>query len=160
VRAVVLVSDVAGRQKAISALDAATAPVLTRAAGVAASRVLLDQQRVILLHVLHRHGEKLRPPGMAVEAVLAGNSGDAAVQDLHRLERLAVRLDTGVDEVRARAVGAGDIEADGLGVDRPEHVEQPRHDHQSVAQGRGILRAQDRAFGDVHLDDVFVAVVE
>ena len=49
-------------------------------------------------------------------------------------------LYTGVDEVWACSVGAGDLEADGLCVDRSEHVELPGHDYEAVGlRGAGAF---------------------
>src|SRR5215212_4925745 len=158
--AVVLVGDAAVRQETVDLLDAATATELADAAGVPAGRVLLHDHGVVRLHVLGGAGEELGPPGVSVQAVLAGDSRDPPVQDLHGLERFAIILDARVDEVGTRPVRARDVEAYGLGVDGAEYVELPRHDDQAVAQGRWLLRAQDRAVGDNYLDDVRIAIVE
>src|SRR5215210_3423939 len=158
--AVVLVCDAAVGQETVDLLYPAAAPELAGAAGVFAGRVLLHDHGVVRLHVLGGNGEELGPPGVSVEAVLAGDGRDPAVQDLHGLERLSVLLDARVDEVGARSVGAGDVKAYGLGVHSAEDVELPCHDDQAVAQGGRLLRAQDRAVRDVYFDDVRVAVVE
>src|SRR5919107_980710 len=137
------------RQETVDLLDAAAAAELASAAGVLAGRVLLHDHGVVRLHVLGGNGEELGPPGVPVQAVFARDRRNPAVKDLHGLERFAVLLDARVDEVRARPVGAGDVEADSLGVDGTEDVELPCHDDQAVAEGRRLLRAQDRAIRDV-----------
>src|SRR5918998_2808792 len=157
---IVLVGDMAVGEESVDLLYAAAAAEEAGAAGVAPSGVLLHDHGVVRLHVLCRHREELGPPRVAVEAVFTRYGGDATVQDLHGLERLSVLLDAGVHEVGAGAVGARDVKPDGLRVDRAEHVEEPRHDDEAVAQRSRGLRAQHRAVGDVDLNDVGVAVVE
>src|SRR5215207_6777385 len=132
--AVVLVGDATVGEEAVDLLDAAAAPELAGSAGVLAGRVLLHDHGVVRLHVLRGHRQKLGPPGVPVQAVLAGDGRYAPVKDLHGLERLAGLFHSGIDEVRARPVGARDVEADGLGVDGAQHVELPRHHDQAVAQ--------------------------
>src|SRR5215207_157543 len=107
--AIVLVRDAAVRQETVDLLYPAAATELASSAGVFAGRVLLHDHGVVSLHVLGGDGEELGPPGVSVEAVLAGDSRDPAVQDLHGLERFAVLLDARVDEVGARPVGACDV---------------------------------------------------
>src|SRR5215212_7913118 len=160
VMAVVLVGNAAIGEEAVDLLDAAATPKLAGSAGVLAGRVLLHDHGIVRLHVLRWHGQKLGPPGVPVQPILAGDCWYAAVEDLHGLERLSVLLDPGVDEVGTRPVGTRNVEADGLRVDGAEHVELPRHHDQAVAQGRRLPRAQDRAVGDIDLDDVGVAIVE
>src|ERR687898_299136 len=157
---VVLVGDVAVGQEAVDLPYPAAAPELAGAAGVFAGRVLLYDHGVVRLHVLGGDGEELGPPGVSVEAVLAGDGRYTTVEDLHGLKRFAGLLYARVDEVGARSVRARDVEADGLGVDCAEDVELAGHDDQAVAKGRRLSWPQYCSVGDVDLDDVGVAVVE
>src|SRR5215211_544401 len=114
---VVLVGDAAVGQEAVDLLYPAASPELAGAAGIFTGRVLLYDHGVVRLHVFGGYGEELGPPGVSVEAVLAGDGRDPTVKDLHGLERLAGLFYPGVDEVGARPVGARDVEADSLRVD-------------------------------------------
>ncbi len=116
---------------------------------------------VILLDVLGGDAEELGPPTVPVDAVLAGKRRDAAVQDLHGLEGLAVVLDAGIDEVRARPVAPRHLEVvQSLGVNGLQNVELPRHHDEAVAQGSGRFGVEHASLGDGHLYDVRVAVVK
>src|SRR5215217_3539204 len=90
---IVLVCDATVCQEAVDLLYSAAAPELAGPTGVFAGRVLLYDHGVVRLHVFGGNGKELGPPGVSVEAVLAGNSRYPTVKDLHGLERLAVLLD-------------------------------------------------------------------
>src|ERR687897_3593302 len=77
--AVVLVGNAAVGEEAVDLLDAAAAPELAGSAGVLAGRVLLHDHGVVRLHVLCGHRQKLGPPGVPVQAVLAGDGRYATV---------------------------------------------------------------------------------
>ena len=65
------------------------AAMQARAAGVRDRRVPVDAQRIVGLEVLGRDVLEQRPPRVAVHAVADRPAGDAAVEDLHRVEELA-----------------------------------------------------------------------
>src|ERR671920_2302723 len=70
---IVLVCDVAVGEETVDLLDAAATSELAGSAGVLAGRVLLHDHGVVRLHVLRWHRQELGPPGVPVQAVLAGD---------------------------------------------------------------------------------------
>src|SRR6188508_141554 len=80
----------------VALLDAVPAPVQAGPARVCDGRVAVDPQRVVRLEVLGRDVLEQRPPRVAVHPVADRPPGDAAVEDLHRVEELALTVPAGI----------------------------------------------------------------
>jgi hypothetical protein len=115
-------------EERVDLVDAMAAAVVARAAGILTGPVGVDSQRVILLEVLGRDRLEQRPPRVPVEPISDRARRDAAVEDLEDLVGLALRVDSGIDEVRTGAVAARHRELrQRLGEHRADHVEVARH---------------------------------
>ena len=86
--AVVVDRDLARLEVDVALLDPVAAAVQAGAAGVGDRRVAVDPQRIVGLEVLGRDVLEQRPPRVAVHPVADRPAGDAAVEDLHRVEEL------------------------------------------------------------------------
>ena len=90
-----------------------------------------------------------------------GRPGDAAVEDLHRVEELAVLVPARVEHVRRGAVAGGRVQLRGLLAERAaEHVEQPGERVRAAAERRREARLQQAALRHHDVQQRVEAVVE
>src|SRR4029078_10932113 len=107
--AIVVDRDLAGLEVDVALLDPVAATVEPGAAGGGDGRVAVDAERVVRLEVLGRDVLEERPPRVAVHAVADRTAGNTAVEDLHRVENLALSVPAGIEHVRARPVALGGV---------------------------------------------------